>query len=181
MVHRHRRGRGRLGLKAAQCLIPPEGQPQGCMIYWPKSPVARRNMSWIGNNGYRLIKANVDGKWKLALEHRVIMATHLRRPLERYEVVHHINHDKLDNRIENLQLLTKTAHDAMHPLPHGFGGGGSHPAWNKGTAAVGDAMCSNCGVSFQRLQKYLTQTLKRERGIVCGKHCRAILAQRSNK
>lgn len=48
------------------------------------------------------------------LEHRLVMEQHLGRQLTTDEVVHHINHDTLDNRIENLEVMTQAEHCRVH-------------------------------------------------------------------
>lgn len=48
-----------------------------------------------------LCMARSDG---YVMEHRLVMARRIGRPLLRSEVVNHINHDPRDNRPENLEL-----------------------------------------------------------------------------
>jgi transposase-like protein len=71
--------------------------------------------NWKGGQallgGYRIVLLDADSPYAemrhsqgYVLEHRLVMAQHLGRCLKPEETIHHINNDKLDNRIENLQL-----------------------------------------------------------------------------
>jgi DNA-directed RNA polymerase subunit RPC12/RpoP len=86
------------------------------------------NDNWKGgvtiNNGYIMVKCPNHpraNKEDYVFQHILVMERYLGRYLEYYgqghpnnEVVHHINHNTQDNRIENLQLMRQVDHMVMH-------------------------------------------------------------------
>lgn len=71
----------------------------------------RQNCGYILAYAPKHPHAHKDGYVML---HTVIMERHIGRYLADNEVIHHINHDKTDNRIENLMLMDKKEHMSMH-------------------------------------------------------------------
>lgn len=67
--------------------------------------------------GYAVRAIRVDGTASgksISRMHREIMARHLGRPLGRWELIDHVNGDRLDNRKKNLRLANATQN--MHNL-----------------------------------------------------------------
>lgn len=67
-----------------------------------------------GENGYRVHHVRGYNKRGNAKEHRLIMEAYLGRRLDKDEVVHHINGIRSDNRLENLQVMTRGEHSRYH-------------------------------------------------------------------
>ncbi len=69
----------------------------------------------INRDGYKVIENEIETKQKKVMEHRKVMEEYLGRKLESSEIIHHKNYNKLDNRIENLMIVTRQEHIRIHP------------------------------------------------------------------
>ena len=49
-------------------------------------------------------------------EHRAVVEKILGRYLKKKEVIHHINGNKHDNRLENLEVMTVSEHNTLHAI-----------------------------------------------------------------
>ncbi len=61
--------------------------------------------------GYRWLSTPDRGE---IMQHRYFMEKHIGRLLDTDEIVHHKNGDKLDNRLENLEIMPRDKHTSHH-------------------------------------------------------------------
>lgn len=87
------------------------------------------------------------------LHHRIVMENHLGRLLTQDEIVHHIDGNKHNNEITNLQLMTNIEHTKHHVI--------------KGRSYV-ECICHNCKKIFLKEKRFLHSTNKY---IFCSRSC----------
>ena len=90
-------------------------------------------------------------------EHRYLMEQHIGRKLNFEEVVHHINGDKTDNKIENLMIMSRQEHNDHHLRKY-----------------PNDKVCCVCGKTFT------PSKTKRKRNKLCSNECWQLFVKENN-
>ena|SRR3990167_209183 len=92
-----------------------------CREHWYRTLIGESALHWKGgrknNNGYIMIYNPAHPKHDqqgYVREHRLVMEKYLGRYLEKSEIIHHLNHKRDDNKLENLVIMNKKDHDELH-------------------------------------------------------------------
>ena len=113
------------------------------------------------NGDYTLVKAPIDypGKkyrGKYCYEHHLVWWSENGVIPSSAQVVHHINEDKRDNRVENLELIDRDQHTRRHSVP----------------AEVKTKVCPTCDKVFPRPKSYFDfKESTGQKSFFCSKPC----------
>lgn len=129
-----------------------------------------KNPAWKGGrtidkDGYVLVHAPGhlnSTKTGRIREHRLVMSEKLGRPLLRNEVVHHIDGDKQNNSLDNLELFDENSEHLRHELT------GKVPAWTeagleamKSASLLGSLNSLKTAWTDERREKARQRTIER--------------------
>ena len=112
-----------------------------CSILCRNRYIASKNNNGgsIDKDGYKIIRI-LNKKYR---EHRYIIEIHLKRKLEKNEIVHHKDGNKLNNKIDNLEVIDRSLHLKKY----------HNNAWNKGLVTINAHICKNCHKVFKTIRQ----------------------------
>jgi SWI/SNF-related matrix-associated actin-dependent regulator 1 of chromatin subfamily A len=103
------------------------GTCKKCICRYLRSNPKRGSGKFIDGDGYVRVSGQFDhpraDRSYYVCEHILVMEAHLGRYVTVDEVVHHINGNKSDNRIENLSLMNQRSHRGVHNNFYNMDGG----------------------------------------------------------
>ncbi len=99
-----------------------------------------------------------NGTRKTVLEHREVMERHLKRRLKPSEVVHHKDGNKINNRLRNLEVISRSQHSSRHAKERGI--------------EIVALTCRECDASFHREAREERHNRGQGKaGPFCGRSC----------
>ncbi len=107
-------------------------------------PTKGKSTGSLTRKGYRVVIVWEGDERRAVPEHRLVVERAVKRRLLPDEVVHHINHNRSDNRIENLELFSSHGEHMMQRHPERLRGR-RLTAWSRSFPA-----CISCGRTDSR-------------------------------
>lgn len=120
------------------------------VIYRPEHPTSMRCANWFG----------------YVYEHIYLVEIELGRSLTPDEIVHHLDEDRSNNRLQNLLVILRSMHRRLHAwIDKGAASLeiGCENGVNSGNSKACNAFCKVCDITLQEGQEYY-----------CSNSCRAV-------